>query len=90
MHQVCGRVITTRSITLFDVDFSRDGIANVEAAFFKFDFVNDQTLRRRIGVDHQRAHGFVRQCSGISNLTTTLRIKRRLIENDLAFVALVK
>ena len=46
MHQVGRGVIASRCIALFDINFSRNSIADFKSAFFNFDFVNDQTLRR--------------------------------------------
>ena len=46
VHQVSRGVIASRRVALFDVDFSRDDIANLKTPFLDFDLVDDQTLRR--------------------------------------------
>ena len=46
MNQMRGRVIPSRSIALFDIDFSRDRVADFQSSFFNIDLVNDQTLSR--------------------------------------------
>ncbi len=52
MHQVRRRVIASRGIALFDVDFSRDCVANFQGALFNLDLMNDQALGGRVGVEN--------------------------------------
>src|SRR5215211_1502475 len=91
VHQVRRSVITTRRIALLDVHLSRNTFANVDTSLFNFDLVHDQTLGRRIGVvDNCQRAALTNQHSHIADLSTTLGIERRPIEDNLAFFALVQ
>ena len=57
MNQMRGCVITSRRVALFDVDFSRDDVADVQNPFVNFDLVDDQALSWRIGINNRRNEG---------------------------------
>ena len=52
MHQVSGRVIAACGIALLNINFRNNGIADFQGPFLDFDFVNDQPLRRRVGINN--------------------------------------
>src|SRR5437588_7413635 len=54
MNQVGRRVIAPRRVTLFDIDFGSDRIANFQGSFFDCDLVDDKALRRRMSIDNLR------------------------------------
>src|SRR5215207_456460 len=91
MHQVSRSVVTTRRVTFFHINFSRDQIANFQTPFLNLNLVNDQALRGRESViDNRQSSRWTNEYTDVSNLTTTLSIERRLIENNLALLAFVQ
>src|SRR5262245_59876595 len=97
MNEMRCRVIATGGVAFLDVDVSGDRVAGFDSASFDFDFMKDQTLGRREGIKYgrnqrRRSCGLRRliDLSHITNLTTAFSIERSLIENDLAFLALVQ
>src|SRR5215471_7330037 len=54
MHQVRRGVIAAGGITLFDIDLGGDCIADLEGSPLNLDSMNNQTLSRRVSVQHLR------------------------------------
>ena len=97
MGQVRRRVIAPRRVALLNIDFSSDIVANLQSSFLDFNLVNDQTLSRRISIEHRRnevrtacGSGRAPNAANIPDLTAGLGVERRLIENDFAFIAFIQ
>ncbi len=91
VHQVSRSVVTSRRVPFLNVNLSRHHIANLQATLLNFDFMHDQTLRRWIRIVHQGVRlSWPNQHTDIPNLTTTLRIERRTIQDDFAFVTFIQ
>src|SRR5215208_2435619 len=91
MHQVSRCVVTTRRVAFFYINLARNNIAGLQTSFLNFYLMNDQALRRRESVvDNSQSGRWTNEHTDISNLTTTLSIERRLIENYLALLAFIQ
>src|SRR5688572_6183076 len=98
MHQVRCRVVSSRSVSLLDVNFCRHYIADFQTAFLNLYFVDDQALRWRIGVanypDKRSLISFYpfwqgelsRQAPGITHLSARFCVEWSLIQYDFAFI----
>src|SRR5215204_509521 len=88
VHQVCCSMVPASSVAFFDINFSRNYISNLQSSLLDFYLVHDQTLSGRIRiVNNSQLARWTNQHSDVANLSTTLRVERRAIQNNLAFFA---
>src|SRR5262252_11042417 len=81
------RVISADGAAAGMIDFKRERGADLERALLDRAGMDEHVARLLLGVSDGKVHALAAHDAGVADLTTLLRVKRRLIEDDRAALA---